>query len=262
MQLPWLVLPDPCPGGASSQRKSPVLQSHHPSETEGKLPAHTLPCQQPAEGWERSSGSLCYSMRAGQGWGSGGTSHTRTRTLSPTCCVPPGLPRAVLQLSQSVAHANRPVLQYRWGQICLGCTFKPMPPREGTSANRLLPGWLPQPQCLHPWGAGSHRQSQPSLHQADCHHNKARTSRLVPVGEGIGEKPEEGWEMPWSLRHKHDRLNQALLLTSVKSHALVSWERQPRHLSTQQAAGPGNRTAQYNTPLPCQASSMARLGQR
>lgn len=91
----------------------------------------------------------------------------------------------------------------------------------GTSANCLLPGWLPQPQCLHPWGAGSHRRSQPSLHQADCHHNKARTSRLVPVGEDIGEKPEEGWEMPWSLRHKHDRLSQALLLTSVKSHALV-----------------------------------------
>lgn len=77
------------------------------------------------------------------------------------------------------------------------------------------------------------------------HYDKARTSRLVTVGEGIGEKPEEGWEMPWSLMHKHDRLSQALLLTPMKSHALVRWERQPRRLSTQQAAGPGNRSAWY-----------------
>ena len=119
----------------------------------------------------------------------------------------------------------------------------------GTSAKRLLPGWLPQPQRLHPWGAGSHRRSQPSLHKADRHHGKARSSRLVPVGEGVGEKPEKGWEMPWSLMHKHNRPSRALLLIPVKSHALVHWERQPRRLSTQQAAGPGNRSAWYNTHL-------------
>lgn len=94
--------------------------------------------------------------------------------------------------------------------------------------------------------------------QGACHHDKARTSRLVPAGKGIEEKPEEAWETPWSLMHKQDRLSGALLLTPVKSHALVHWERQPRRLSTQQAAGPGNHSAWYNTHL-CLARLHPRL---
>lgn len=53
-------------------------------------------------------------------------------------------------------------------------------------------------------------------------------------GESTGEDPEEGWDVPCSLMHKHNRLSRALLLTPVNSHTLVCWERQPRALSRQQ----------------------------
>lgn len=67
-------------------------------QTEGKLPAHTLPCLQLAKGWEMSSSSLCLAQE--QGWAGAQEEPTlQEQGHSPTCCVPltfPGLPSSFL----------------------------------------------------------------------------------------------------------------------------------------------------------------------
>lgn len=141
VQLPWPVLPGPCPGSASSQRKLPALQSHHPRAMGSCLPT---PC--PASNLPRA-GKGPLAAYKGQGWSSRGTKCT----LSPICCTPHGLPRAVQQLSQLVAHANRPDLPGLPVQSSA---------TTGTSAKHLLPS-----QHLHPWGGASHEVPQLSPHE-------------------------------------------------------------------------------------------------
>lgn len=161
------------------------------------------------------------------------------------------------------AHTGKLLLPYRWSQTCLGHTFKPAQRHRPNASCQLCPTAPAIPPQFPAGARSSAPRSTSCTSTAACLlPSRVTATRTKPAGHRAGEKPAEGREMPRPPTHPHSP-SRALLLTPMKSHTPVHWERQPRRRARRSLRGQtAGAAAQGTTHLnpPRQASSAAQQG--